>query len=64
MDQACAERLTSSVVDGILALVPSDWLMSEPSGLDPSTVRAAYRNYLLERLAPPRAFAEEAFRAG
>ena len=64
MDQACAERLTSSVVDGILALVPSDWLMSEPSGLDPFTVRAAYRNYLLERLAAPRAFAEEAFRAG
>jgi hypothetical protein len=28
----------------------------------PATVRAAYRRYLLERLAPPRAFVEEALR--
>jgi hypothetical protein len=32
------------------------------SEAEPATVRAAYRRYFLERLAPPRTFLEEALR--
>jgi hypothetical protein len=64
VDEASAAALTANVIDEILALVPADWLTSETPGVDPAAVRAAYRRYLLERLAAPHVFAEEAFRAG
>jgi hypothetical protein len=53
VDEALAAALTPARIDEILALVPGEWLQAE---------RAAYRSYLLERLAPPRAFVEEALR--
>ena len=49
-DAAMSAALTPAAIDGVLALVPSEWRID----------RDAYRRYLLERLAPPRAFAGEA----
>jgi len=63
-DAACAGALTADLVRGILALIPDDWLTSETPGSNPAAVRGAYERYLLERLTPPRAFAEEAFGVG
>ena len=58
-DERMAHALTPEVIDGILALVPDAWLIGAPS-ID---IRGAYRRYLLQRLAAPRAFVEEAARA-
>jgi HipA-like protein len=57
-DDRLARLLTSEVIDAILALVPDAWM----SETEPATVRTAYRQYLLDRLAPPRTFVEEALR--
>jgi len=57
-DERLAHLLTAEVIDAILALVPDTWM----GEAEPAAVRAAYRRYLLERLAPPRAFVEEALR--
>ena len=57
-DERLAHLLTAEVIDAILALVPDTWM----SEAEPATVRAAYRRYFLERLAPPRTFLEEALR--
>ncbi len=61
VDGTMAAALAVDTVNGIVALVPDAWLL-EPSA-DPSAVRAAYARYLIDRLAPPRAFVEEAARA-
>ena len=58
-DERMARALTPDAVGGILALVPDAWLDGAPA-ID---IRGAYRRYLLERLAAPRAFVEEAVRA-
>ena len=55
-DERLAHLLTAEVIDAILAVVPDTWM----SETDAAAVRAAYRRYLLERLAPPRAFVQEA----
>jgi hypothetical protein len=57
VDVAMAARLTAEIITGIVALIPEAWLVGEPSH------RAAYSGYLMERLAAPRAFVEEAVRA-
>jgi hypothetical protein len=60
LDETLAAMLTPDVIEEVLALVPDDWLEHAP---DPSPVdeqRAAYRRYLLDRLAAPRRFATEA----
>ena len=57
-NERLAHLLTAEVIDAILALVPDTWM----SEAEPATVRAAYRRYFLERLAPPRTFLEEALR--
>jgi hypothetical protein len=62
VDADLAAALTPDVVDGILALVPDEWLADADSGLDAAQARSAYRRYLLERLVPPRGFVEEAAR--
>ena len=64
LDEACAGMLTSDVISGILSIVPDAWLTSEALGMSPSDVRQAYGRYLVDRLLPPRAFAEEAFGVG
>jgi hypothetical protein len=51
VDAELAAKLTPAVLDAILKLVPEEWLAREP---------AAYRDYLLSRLEPPRAWMENA----
>jgi hypothetical protein len=57
VDAEMAARLTPAIIEGIVALIPETWIEDGPSD------RAAYRRYLIDRLAPPRAFVEEAIRA-
>ena len=63
VDETLAALLTKDVLGGILAAVPDSWLTSDDAALAPSDVRAAYRDYLIDRLAAPRSFAEEALGA-
>lgn len=63
VDQAMADLVTPAVVETILGWVPDDWLAVEP-GADPAALRTAYARYLLDRVSEPRAFVEEARRAG
>ncbi len=62
-DEALAASLTRDVIDGIVALVPNDWL-AESSAAPPDDLRDAYSRYLLDRLAAPRGFIGEARSAG
>lgn len=54
--------LTPAIVRDVVSLIPDDWLHDEPTG-GPHALRAAYVDYLTERLASPRRFFEEAVRA-
>jgi HipA-like protein len=62
-DAAMASALTADVIAEILALVPDDWIHDRAIGADSGDLRAAYGRYVLERLAAPRSFVEEAVRA-
>ena len=62
-DRALAEALSSDVITEIVALVPDGWLQDGAPGAPPEHTRRAYQRYLLERLAAPRGFVEEAARA-
>ena len=57
VDAGMAAALTADVIEGIVARIPDAWLDDGPAE------RAAYRDYLVDRLAAPRAFVEEAIRA-
>lgn len=70
-DERLAGRLTPGLLTEIAGLVPDEWLRPESGKPDradgpdlstPAGHRAAYVDYLLRRLASPRAFAEEAER--
>lgn len=63
IDAGMAAALTPAVLDGVLALVPDEWLEDPAAGPSAEAVRSAYRRYLIERLAAPRGFVEEAARA-
>jgi hypothetical protein len=54
-DAAMAAALTPEVIARVVALIPDDWLAGTP--------RERYAAHLTLRLAPPRAFAQEAMRA-
>jgi hypothetical protein len=62
-DTSMSAALTPARVDAVAALIPDEWLADEPSSPAKAAQRAAYARYLTRRLAPPRAFAEEAERA-
>ena len=62
-DAALSRRLTPQVVADVVALIPDAWLEDDPLFASKGEQRDAYRDYLLRRLAAPRAFAEEAIRA-
>lgn len=62
-DEALAPLLRPEDVDRVLSLVPDAWLTADGAPADAATLRAAYRRYFVERLDPPRRFAEEAIRA-
>ena len=62
VDGEMAAALTPEIIAGIVALVPDSWL-GERVTSSVHAMREAYIRYLVERLAPPRAFVEEAARA-
>lgn len=55
-DARLSARLTEEVIDGVLAMIPDAWLVDGPD-------RMIYRDYLMQRLEPPRVWMEEAVRA-
>jgi HipA-like protein len=57
VDEPLAAMLTPDVIEGIVAQIPEGWLE------EGAAQRAAYSRYLVERLAAPRAFVQEALRA-
>ncbi len=59
-DEAMASALTRDVIDTVVTLVPDAWLAETTAADHPDDLRAAYARYLLDRLAPPRRFVEEA----
>jgi hypothetical protein len=58
-DERLSPLVTAELLDQISALVPEEWL-DDPTFASPEENRRAYREYLLARLQPPRAFVEEA----
>ncbi|MFN8455427.1 MAG: HipA family kinase [Anaerolineae bacterium] len=62
-DAALSARLTSEVIEQLVALIPTAWLDAEPSFTNHDEHRAAYSAYLRRRLEAPRPFVEEAMHA-
>ena len=60
VDEELANSLTPDVVDGIVSVVPDEWLGENSAEARVAEVRHAYRQYLLDRLRAPRRFVEEA----
>jgi hypothetical protein len=60
VDESLAARLTPERLTAIVDLIPEAWLEDEPAFASAQAHRAAYVAYLVSRLAPPRAFVEEA----
>jgi hypothetical protein len=62
-DARMSERITSQVLEDIVALIPEVWLGSDAAFPTSSENRDAYTKYLQHRLKQPHAFVEEAIRA-
>jgi len=62
VDEAMSAGLTTEVVATVLAMVPDAWLTADADGPPAADLRSAYQRYLVDRLASPRAFVEEATR--
>lgn len=62
-DQNLAARLNEHPLRAIVASIPDEWLMGESNFESVQAVRDAYLEYLVNRLAAPRAFVEEAIHA-
>jgi hypothetical protein len=62
VDEAMAGALTPETVQQIVGLIPDGWLTEQDRPGRAAGLRDAYRDYLLERLRPPRAFVDEALR--
>ena len=60
VDAELAARLTPDAVDEIVGAIPDAWLGDEPRFAGAGEHRAAYRDYLLARLEPPRSWVEDA----
>jgi len=63
VDATLPAKLTSERIRDIVALVPDAWLRSDSTLGSPAAYREIYVEYLLKRLASPRAFVEEAMHA-
>jgi hypothetical protein len=63
IDAAMAGTLTPDIIAGIVELVPDQWLGDGSSAREGARYREAYRRHLLDRLASPRAFVDEAIHA-
>ena len=62
-DARLAPQLTPETLRVILAMVPDVWLTSEEGFAGPDELRAAYVDYLQQRLAASTIFVEEAANA-
>jgi len=62
VDEPMAASLTPEVLAAIVEAIPDGFLAGDESA-DIGTLRASYLRYLRDRLAPPRAFVEEAISA-
>jgi hypothetical protein len=62
-DEQLAPLVTAALLERLAALIPAGWLAGEEGFAEPEDLRAAYIEYLLARLEPPRLFVEEAIRA-
>ena len=62
-DAEMTSRLTVPAMEQVVALVPDDWLESDPAFETAQDQREAYVRYFTARLQTPRAFVEEARRA-
>jgi hypothetical protein len=60
VDAALAAMLTAEVIDRIVQAIPDDWLGDELRFASVKEHRAAYRDYLLQRLETPRHWMEDA----
>lgn len=56
-DETLAPRVTATLIDDIVGMIPDSWLTD-----DPVAQRTAYGRYLRARVDAPRLFAEEALR--
>jgi hypothetical protein len=63
VDADLAGRLSRELIAQIVAGVPAEWLGHSNIFADATANRAAYIDYLTERLEPPRRFVEEAINA-
>lgn len=59
-DATLSAALTRELIERVAGLIPEGWLTDEPSFAGVAEHRAAYVEYLCNRLAGPRAFVEEA----
>jgi hypothetical protein len=59
-DARLAPLLDAETVDGVVGLVPDDWLLEDRRFPDAAAARRAYVDYLMRRLEPPRPFLRDA----
>jgi hypothetical protein len=62
-DRLLRGRLSSALFQSILDLAPDEWLLPEPGAETPAAKRAAYVEYLSDRLEAADLFLEEALGA-
>lgn len=62
-DRQLKAKLSTAVLQDIVNLIPDSWLNDDASFPDTATHRAAYLDYLLDRLAHADIFVEEALHA-
>jgi hypothetical protein len=60
VDARLSEKLSPEIINGIVELIPDDWLGGEPQFKSVEEHRRAYSEYLLTRLVAPRGFVEGA----
>ena len=63
IDATMAARLDATRIGEIVALIPDAWLADSAAFSDTAAHRAAYVDYLVQRLQAPRAFVAEAIHA-
>jgi len=62
-DREMTALITEEVINGVVDLVPDDWLTESPQFSSVAENRRAYVEYLTRRLEEPRNFVQEAIRA-
>lgn len=63
IDSKMTGQLTPAIIDQIIQLIPDAWLVESSPFSEITQHRAAYIEYLLNRLELPHTFLEEAIRA-